>query len=96
MHGGVKSTLTELRSRFWVVKGRSVVRQILHQCAVCKRFEGQPYRAPPPPPLQSFRVEEAPPFTHTGVDLAGPLYVSGKDGSTSKACTLVVLHEPST
>ncbi len=57
MHSGVKATLTELRSRFWVVKGR---------CSVCRRYEGQPYRAPPPPPLPSFRVEEAPPFAITG------------------------------
>jgi hypothetical protein len=86
MHSGVKSTLTELRSRFWVVKGRSIVRQILRRCTLCKRFEGQPYSAPPPPPLPSFRVEEAPPFTHTGVDFAGPLYVKKPDNSsTSKA-----------
>ena len=84
MHSGVKATLTELRARFWIPKGRSMVRRILHRCTVCRRFEGQPYHAPPPPPLPPFRVEEAPPFTHTGVDFAGPLYVRGEDGSSSK------------
>ena len=29
-HNGVKETLTELRSRFWIVRGRQVVRRILH------------------------------------------------------------------
>jgi len=63
-----------------------MVRKNLRQCIVCKRLEGQPYKAPPPPPLPSFRVEEAPPFTHTGVDFAGPLYVKEPgDSSNSKA-----------
>lgn len=39
MHGGVKSTLTELRSRFWIVQGRQVVRKLLHQCVVCRKLE---------------------------------------------------------
>ena len=41
------------------------------------RFEGQPYHAPNPPPLPLFRVDEAPPFTYTGVDFAGLLYIKG-------------------
>ena len=81
MHGGIKATLTELRSRFWVVKGRSTVQQVLRRCSTCRRYEGQPYQAPPPPPLPPLRVEEAPPFAHTGVDFAGPLYVKSNHSS---------------
>ena len=61
-HGGVKETLTELRSKYWVTKGRMVVRQAIHSCVVCRRFDGLPYRAPLPPPLPSFRVSEQPPL----------------------------------
>ena len=32
MHGGVKSTLTELRARFWIVQGRQFVRKLLYKC----------------------------------------------------------------
>ena len=81
LHNGVKETLTELRSKFWIVKGRSVVKKIIH---VCKRHEGKPYSTIPPPPLPSYRVEEAPPnFSFTGVDFAGPLYIKIAD-KTSK------------
>lgn len=83
-HNGVRETLTELRSRFWIVKGRSAVRQVLHHCTICKRIEGRPYRAPPPPPLPTYRVQEAPPFTVTGVDFAGPLYIRSPDGIQRK------------
>ena len=59
LHDGVKATLTELRSRIWLVKGRSTVKKILRECVVCNKYEGQHYRIPPPPPLPSFRVQEA-------------------------------------
>ena len=85
MHSGVKATLTELRSQFWILKGRSVVKGILRRCTVCRKFEGSTYCAPPPPPLPQFRLEQAPPFSHTGVDFAGPLYVRQPDGISSKA-----------
>ena len=71
----VKETLTDIRTKYWIVKGRSLVRSTIHRCVVCKRFEGAPYRGPPPPPLPIFRVQEEPSFTYTGVDFAGPLYV---------------------
>ena len=54
LHDGVKETLTELRSRYWIVKGRCFVKMIIHRCVLCRRFEGMSYRAPPPPPLPAF------------------------------------------
>lgn len=41
----------------------------------------QPYSVPWLPPLPNFRVEEAPPFSFTGVDFAGPLYVNEDESS---------------
>ena len=46
LHNGVKETLTELRSQFRILKGRSTVKQILHHCTTCRRFEGKSYYAP--------------------------------------------------
>ena len=83
MHGGVKDTLTEIRSRYWFVRGRQFVRKILHRCVTCRKIEGPKYRNVPPPPLPEFRVKEAPPFAYCGVDFAGPLYVRVADQSES-------------
>ena len=47
----------------------------------CRRHQGKAYQPPPAPPLPPFRVKESQPFSNTGVDFAGPLYV--KDASTS-------------
>ncbi len=30
-HNGVKETLTEIQSRFWLVKGRTFIKKIVHQ-----------------------------------------------------------------
>ena len=68
-HNGVKETLTEVRSKYWIVKGRSLTRAIIRRCTTCKRFEGAPINGPPPP-LPDFRVREDPAFTYTGVDFA--------------------------
>ena len=84
-HNGVKETLTELRQRYWVVRGRSLIRAIIHRCTTCKKHEGAPVVGPPPPPLPEFRVKEDPAFTYTGVDFAGPLSVrKGSSGGSRK------------
>ncbi len=84
MHGGVKATLNEVRSKYWIVQGRSLIRGVIHKCTVCRRFQGRPYASPPAPPLPSFRVTEVRPFSYTGVDFAGPLYVRDTVGSTAR------------
>ena len=79
MHSGVKATLTELRSRFWIVKGRQFVQRLVHECKVCKRFNSKPIVGPPPPPLPDFRTQVSPPFSFTGVDYIGPLFLRNGD-----------------
>ncbi|XP_074629582.1 uncharacterized protein LOC141887215 [Acropora palmata] len=71
-HNGVKETLTELRSRFWIVRGRQVEKKLLHECAICRRLQGKPYSPPTAPSLPSFRITKEQRFTFTGVDFAGP------------------------
>ena len=75
MHNGVKETLTDLRSRFWVVRGRQTVRDVISPCATCKKLEGRSYNAPPQPSLPDFRVSDEFAFTQVGVDFAGPVYL---------------------
>ena len=75
MHNGVRETLTQVRSRFWIVRGRQVVKKIIAGCLICKRLEGKSYGVPPAPSLPEYRVEGDVAFTRVGVDYAGPLFV---------------------
>ncbi|GFY36200.1 integrase_H2C2 domain-containing protein [Trichonephila clavipes] len=57
-HGGVSETLLEIRERFWLIKGRQTVKNILKKCLICKRFSstsGVQVTAP----LPALRVEQS-------------------------------------
>ena len=74
LHGGVKQKLSELRSRFWLVRGHQQIRRALSKCVICKHFEGMHYSVPSTAPLPEFRLENFA-FTNVGVDFAGPLFI---------------------
>lgn len=72
-HTGTVDTLSMLRERYWILKGRQTVKKILRSCVICNKLEGVPYSSVIPPDLPSFRTSDEPPFSHTGIDYAGPL-----------------------
>ena len=78
LHNGVRSTLAELRSKFWAPKARQLVKRVISRCVPCKKIEGRPFTQPPTASLPEFRVRPAPPFSKVGVDFAGPLFVEKK------------------
>ena len=69
---GVPDTLSNLRSEFWILKGRSFVQRIIKKCVVCQKIQGSRYSVPPSPSLPEFRVVRDKPFAGTGVDYLGP------------------------
>ena len=84
-HMRVRATLAELRSRFWITKGRQFVKKILKQCFRCRFMDCKPFNDPPTAALPDFRVTEAPPFSTTGIDFAGPLFVKTKGSEMVKS-----------
>ena len=75
-HCGVRDTLTTIREKYWILRGRVAVKKVLRKCVSCRKIEGYSYGSCPSPDLPDERVSEDPPFTHTGLDFAGPLYIS--------------------
>ena len=78
-HDEIRETLNAIRENYWIIRGREAVKQKLRKCVVCKRHEGRPYSIPMTAPLPQDRVMEVPPFTNTGVDFAGPLYIKNSN-----------------
>ena len=82
-HAGTNSTLTAIRQTFWIPKARQRIKSLLRTCTTCKRHSGKPYSVPDPPPLPEMRMRDVVPFTVTGIDFLGALYVQ-MNGTESK------------
>ena len=74
-HSKVKDTLNELRSVYWVPQGRRTVTRVLKRCYVCIKAESKAFKPLPTAPLPAFRVKTHFPFTSTGIDFFGPMFV---------------------
>ena len=69
-------TLAELRQKYWVSKGRQVVKKVIKSCQSCTNLSTKPL---PPAATAAFpecRVESGHAFKTAGVDFAGPFYCS--------------------
>ena len=88
-HLGVKATLTDLRARFWIPRGRQLVRRILYRCTTCRRYESCHYAVPPQADLPRFRVTN-PAWDSVGVDYAGPLFVKSSIQNESAKVYIVL------
>ena len=80
-HNGVRETLNMLRQKYWILRGGESVKRITKRCILCKKLEGLAYSSVFSKDLQSFRVDNSPPFCHVGIEFAGPLYISSQTGN---------------
>lgn len=83
-HVGVSHTLMKLREKYWVPHGRSQVQKALRKCHKCIKNDGGPYKLPTAPNLPEERVTYSSPFTYSGVDYFGPLFVSTPNGKEKR------------
>ncbi|GFW25846.1 integrase catalytic domain-containing protein [Trichonephila clavipes] len=76
-HVGPQGLLNAVRLRIWALGGRNLARKTVHTCVVC-------FKCKPIPSSQIMgnlpyeRVNMAPPFSITGLDLGGPYFVTYK------------------
>ena len=70
-----KYTLNEFRQKFWVLCGRSIVRNIIQACVTCRKRHCKSYGYPPLPPLTPLRLNDLCPFFKVGIDNFQPVFV---------------------
>ena len=88
-HAGAQQVLSAVRDNYWVIRGRQRTRAILHACPKCAIFHARPYDQRPAP-LPRDRVTPARPFSRSGVDIGGPLFIRGRGrGETIKVYFVV-------
>ncbi|GBO22189.1 hypothetical protein AVEN_54003-1 [Araneus ventricosus] len=87
-HGGVSATLSKIRSRYWIPKGRQIVKRVLRDCLICRKYSLKPAQQITAQ-LPKNRILENPPFTVTGIDFTGPVIIrSGKESNQKSYITL--------
>ena len=87
MHNGVQDTLTELRQKYYVCKGRQVVKMLINKCVLCRKLEAKPFATPPAADLPQFRLSDDFAFTNCGVDFCEPMFIKdifSKDSTMHK------------
>ncbi|XP_072400933.1 uncharacterized protein [Diabrotica undecimpunctata] len=71
LHAGPQLTLSAIREEFWPINGRNLVKQIVHNCIRCFRFNAKTVKY-----LMSYlpidRMRPSRPFSMCGTDYAGP------------------------
>ena len=79
-HSGRGLTLGAIRAAgYWIMSGRSAVSRYIWNCITCRRLRG-PLLSQKMADLPADRVEQSEPFTYSGVDFFGPLYVKIRRG----------------
>lgn len=74
-HSGSDMVLNSVRKQFWVTSGKHAIRRIISRCVKCRR-KSAPFGEQIMAPLPAVRVTpNKPPFSATGVDYFGPIYV---------------------
>ena len=76
LHAGIDRTMKAIRNRYFIFNLRRMAKRVRRSCYICKLIVPSsptaPYGA-----LPSFRVDiTSTPFSHTGLDLFGPLKVN--------------------
>ncbi|GFT12334.1 integrase catalytic domain-containing protein [Trichonephila clavipes] len=66
-HCGVSATLTQLRKKYWVPKGRQLVKTMIRICLVCKKYSAKPADQLSGQ-LPRDRITQSPPFQSVGID----------------------------
>ncbi|GFS81739.1 integrase catalytic domain-containing protein [Trichonephila clavipes] len=86
-HCGVPATLTQLWKKYWILKGRQLVKTMIRICLVCKKYSakladqlsGQ---------LPRDRITQSPPFQSVGIDFTGAILVKDNQGTLKSYVSL--------
>ncbi|XP_045535734.1 uncharacterized protein LOC123721318 [Papilio machaon] len=79
LHGGNQLMLNYLRSAYWILGARNLVKRHINKCVTCAKQRAST-KAQIMGDLPSVRCNPSRPFLHSGVDYAGPINVRTTKG----------------
>ncbi len=75
LHAGTNQTLSSLRQKYWIPKGRTEVNFVIKRCFICTYYKGGAYKMPSMPAFPVEKVVQGIAYQFTGLDYAGPFWV---------------------
>ena len=87
-HLGREHVTAKLREEFWIPQVRVLVRSVVSRCVKCKKVLAKPMIQQMAPLPEARLMAYEPPFSFTGMDLFGPLYVKHGRGTAKRWCCL--------
>lgn len=84
LHGGPTLMLNHLRTKYWIISAKGLVKAFVRKCVICVR-QAAVSKTQLMGQLPSCRVKPAKPFLHSGVDFAGPINVRVSKGRGNKS-----------
>ena len=57
-HNGLRETLNQIKTTFWITKPRNYLRQIIKKCIICNRHEENPFQYLTPPDLPLYKLSD--------------------------------------
>lgn len=72
LHGNIQLMINYIRQRFWIIGLRTKVKRCINNCKICFRYKKKA-KTQFMADLPKQRVNPSRPFTHCGVDYAGPI-----------------------
>ncbi|GFQ87768.1 integrase catalytic domain-containing protein [Trichonephila clavata] len=73
-HCCVSATLTQFRKKYWIPKGRQLVKIIIRICLICKKYNAKPADQLSGQ-LPRDRITRSPPFQIVGIDFTAAILV---------------------
>ena len=84
LHGGNRLVESIIRRKYWITGLKNAIKKCIHRCTKCLRYKKeQQYQLMGT--LPQHRVNVSQPFTHCGVDYAGPLNIKCSNGRGQKS-----------
>ncbi|GFW44220.1 integrase catalytic domain-containing protein [Trichonephila clavipes] len=84
---GVSATLTQLRKKYRIPKGRQLVKTMIRICLVCKKYSAKPADQLSGQ-LPRDRITQSPPFQIVGIDFTGAILVKDNLGTRKSYVSL--------
>lgn len=83
LHIGPTQMITTLRQNFAIIRAKTLINRIIHECFICRRYRSK-VQQQLMGQLPRCRVHFVRAFLQTGIDLAGPFSIKAHNGRGSK------------